>query len=208
MGGEQNGIGPLKPVLHVSGTLARRFFRPYHDVPCLAGAMVVAGDYPVGMGASVNDVRIVGTYRDVATFATADDVPIALGNGSRVGSAGNANGGVVLLGAVHLVRNAGVSGNVVELSGGLVVDGGPGGPTVEGDASAAVVALDHSLWVMGVNPKVVIVGMRNLELGEVAPSINRFESSTLKNINGLRVLRVRKDVAVVPRASTNARVIA
>ena len=87
-----------------------------------------------------------------------------------MGLAGYTHGGIVLLGTVDSIGELGIGGHVVELGRGLVVDGGPGVAAVEGHAGPAVVALYHSLGVVGVNPQVVVVtvGCGDLGKGETA----------------------------------------
>ena len=58
---------------------------------------------------------------------------------------------------------------MVELRGGLVVDPRPRGAAVEGDVGAAVVAVDHALRVLRVDPHDVRVAVRDAHHVNVLP---------------------------------------
>src|SRR4029077_9810485 len=112
------------------------------------------------------DVGIIGPDRDVAALAAAHMSSVQLGDSPPAGLAGEGDGGVVLLGSVDAVRLAAVSGDVVELGGGLVVEGRPALAAVQRHASATVVSQYHAPGVGRVDPQVVAVAMLDREDGE------------------------------------------
>ena len=150
----------------------------------------------------------LGMNGDVAAFRVPHDVTIAPGDGPLVGAGRHADGGVVLLGSVHPVGKLVVGGQVVKLAGELVVDAGPTLPAVEGDAGAAIVALDHPSRIVGVNPKVVVVAVGRGDPVESAPPVNGLPALVVKYPHRVRVLRVGEDVLVVPGTPLQVPVVA
>ena len=109
---------------------------------------------------------------DVATFAGTDD-PALLPRDCALTIAGrHADGGVVLLGTVDAIGSPVVGGDVVELGGHLVVDGRPGLAAVEGNARAAIVALNHAERIAGVDPEVMVVIVGGGDLEEVGAAVD------------------------------------
>src|SRR5690348_13519289 len=122
------------------------------------GFFVEARDEAI-VGTGVDDVGVVGIGNDKAGFAAADFVPIGLVDGALVTAAGDGDGGIVLLGAVHAVRNDVVGGHVVELRGGLIALRSPGLAAVVRNRGAAVVGINHPVGMRGVDPEAVIVSV-------------------------------------------------
>src|SRR5262249_21001721 len=71
---------------------------------------------------------------------------------------------------------------------------------VEGDAGAAVIALDHAVGVVGVYPGGVVVAVRLGDSNEGFAGVGGFPELEVKNPDGVGVLRVGKDVHIVPGA--------
>ena len=203
MGREHDGIGPLEAVPHVPGAPSGVELGPHRDDPHLSGGMVIVQQVPAAAGRAANcagdhRVGIVRVQGDVAAFGVAHHVAVAPGYGSLVRAGRHADGGVVLLGAVHSVGKAVVRGQVVELGRELVVDAGPGLAAVEADAGPAVVALDHPQRVVGVDPEVVVVAVGRGDPAEVAPSVHGLPARVVEDPHRVRVLRIGEDVLVVP----------
>src|SRR5208282_5960779 len=99
-------------------------------------------------------------------FAAADSVPIAGENCAVVAARADADGRVVLLRAVDAVLKIVVGGDVVELRGGLVVLRGPVFAAVDADGGAAVVAVDHAIRVVGIDPESVMIAVRRVDAFE------------------------------------------
>ena len=148
---EDYRLGPLETMFDVGGSPSDGIDWPGIDGLFFAGAVVVARDV-AAIGAGVNDIRVGGIGRDVAALATADVVPVGAIDGAVRAGAGDADGGVVLLGTVDVVGEATVGGDVVELRGWLRVLARPGDAAVDGDGGAAIVAVDDALGIGGIDP--------------------------------------------------------
>src|SRR5262245_59444679 len=99
--------------------------------------MVLPRDQAV-VRARVDGLRIARIGRDPAALAAADVVPVLLGDAEAGRAAGGPHGAVVLLRAVHVVREIVVESHAVELRGRLVHHARPGASTVVGNGRAAV----------------------------------------------------------------------
>ena len=116
---------PLEAVLQVLRRLADRELRPRHDLPRLAGLVVVAGDR-AAVAAGEDDVGVLRLRRDPAALAAADGVPVRDADPRRPGCATrDRDGRVVLLRAVDAVREPVVGGDAIELRRRLVHDRRP-----------------------------------------------------------------------------------
>ncbi len=194
-----DGRVPLEAVPEVPGGAAVGELRPAHDLPRLAGAVVVAGDLAAVLAAE-DDVGVAGHGGEPAALAAAHGVPVAGVDGVAGDAGGDGDAGVVLLGAVDPVGEAVVGGDPVELRGGLVVLGGPGGPAVEGDGGAAVVAHDHARRVVGVDPQVVAVAVEDGHGVEGDAAVGGLVQLDVGHPDGAGVRRVGVDPGVVPGA--------
>ena len=157
---DHDRVGPLKAILRVRGVVAHRVVRPWIEVPLKTGFDVLSGE-ETAVRSREHDVGRVGPHRDVAALAAADVVPVADVDSAAL-PAGAAQRRVVLLRAADAIREMVGRSHVVELPGRLVLLR-PRFPAVERHVRAAVVRLDHSLRVVGRDPEVVVVAMRNLD---------------------------------------------
>ena len=148
--------------------------------------------------AAVDDVGVGGVDGDEAALARAGVGAVAQRDGAPLGGGGHADGGVVLLRAVDPVGVLVVHVQAVELRGQLVVDGRPGLPTVERHTGAAVVALDHALRVLRVDPQVVVVAVRRGHFAEAHPAVGGLPHLQVGDVDRVSVARIGKDVGVVP----------
>ena len=163
--GNHDGHGPGVAIFLQRGRVAVGIFGPFLDALRLIGAAIEAredGAFVVG----VDDVRIARVGNDVAAFAAADGVPIARRSLAVIAARANADGRVVLLRAVDAVLKIVVGGDVVELRGRLVVLRGPVFAAVDADGGAAVVAVDHAICVVGIDPQGVMIAVRSVEACE------------------------------------------
>src|SRR5690242_12395042 len=103
------------------------------------------------VGTGVHDLRIFRRRRDPARLAAADVVPIARADAAFSRAARDAHGRVVLLRAVYVVRKIVVERDAIKLCGRLVLFG-PTAAAVERNVCAAVVALNHAVWIVGRDP--------------------------------------------------------
>src|SRR5882757_8441030 len=143
MGRKHNGFRPLKAMLHIRSRPSDGIYRPRIYRLCFASAVIVAGDF-AAVRSRVDDFRIRRIGRDVTALAAANIVPIGAIDGAVRAGAGNADGGVVLLRSVDVIRKTVVGGHVVKLRGGLVVNAAPALRTVGRDSGAAVVPVDQA----------------------------------------------------------------
>ena len=157
---------------------------------------MVVSSQVAGVGPGEDDVGIVGPGRDVAALAAADGVEVVA---SWAVLAGDGDGAVVLLGAEHTVGEAVVGDDVIELGGRLIVLARPCLPAVKADVGPAVVAVDYPLVVLGRDPEVVIVAVRNADGGEGPSAVGRLVEPHVEHVDGVRVLGIGVDVCVVPR---------
>src|SRR5581483_346797 len=118
--------------------------------------------------------------------AAADLVPILTSNDAIIVVALDGYGGVVLLRAVNVVGPAVVGDHVVELRCGLVVFRAPGLAVIGGDGSAAIVAVNHALRIVGINPQAVMIAMRRGKQVESPAAIGRAEHPGVEQIDRIR----------------------
>src|SRR5207244_8338127 len=116
--------GPLKAMLEIGRTLTIADFRIDCDVLQLPGTFVKTSDLSLVI-AGVDDVRLGRVRSNVASFSASDVVPVGAVDGGVVAAAGDRDGAVVLLGAVHVVGRPRVRDYMVELRRGLVKFVGP-----------------------------------------------------------------------------------
>jgi len=160
-----DGHRPGVPIFLMLRRVAVGILGPFLDALGLAGAAIEAredGAFVVG----VNDVRIARVGNDVAAFAAAHGVPIALEDRSVIAARANAERRVVLLRAVDAILKVVVGGDVVKLRGRLIVLRSPVFAAVDADGGAAVVAVDHAIGIVGIDPESVIVAMGGIEACE------------------------------------------
>src|SRR5262249_30767475 len=101
---DQDRVGPLEAVLEVLGAVAAVHLRPDGDDARLAGAVVVAQHHAAAAGraahgAGVDDVGVVRSHLDVTALGATHGVALPPWDGAAGRGAGNADGGVILLGA-------------------------------------------------------------------------------------------------------------
>src|SRR5581483_9392407 len=97
--------------------MAHRIIGPRIDVAQRAGLGVEARDQ-VAVGARINDRRVARVGGDPAAFAAADVVPVALGDAAASAGRG-ADRGIILLGAVGVIRKIVIERDAIELRGGV-----------------------------------------------------------------------------------------
>ncbi len=200
MGRDADGRVPLEAVAQVGDLLRHLVLRVGHDLAGLSGAHVVAVD-AAAVAPGVDDVRVPRVDGHVAALAATHLVLLLeVGDDGGRQPAGHRHRGVVLLRAVQPVRELLVHGHAVELRGRLVALAGPAAPTVERDRRPAVVALDHDVRVVGVDPQLVAVTVGDGGDGdERAPAVHGPVQQHVVDPDGVLVLRVGGHAHVVPR---------
>ena len=201
--GEDQRVGPGEAVLQLARGDAAGGLGPHVHQPDLPRAVVVALQRAGASGAgahraAVDDVGVGGVDGDEAALARARVGAVAQRDGAPLGGRGHADGGVVLLRAVHPVGVLVVHVQAVELRGQLVVDGRPGLPAVERHAGAAVVALDHALRVLRVDPQVVVVAVRGGHFAEAHPAVGGLPHLQVGDVDRVGVAGVGEHMGVVP----------
>ena len=173
------------------------------DITGLAGTHVVsqldaatAGCATVGPG--IDDVGVIRTDGNKATLRAAHGIAVFPGDGALAGPAGDLDGRVVHLGAVHAVGELVVRINLEEACRGLVVEGGPGSATVQRYRGPAVAPADDAAVVARVKPHVMVVAVGEAHLREGVSSIGGLPELDVQAVAGVRVLGIGEDVGVVP----------
>ena len=112
---------------------------------------------------------------------------------------GDTDSGIVLLSCVEPIGELLVNGDPIEFSGGLVVLFGPGLSAVEADSSPAVIALNHNIRIMGVDPQSVVIAMGYSNRGvEIFSAIYGLVKADITGIEGVLISGVGSKVRVVP----------
>src|SRR5260370_1106079 len=84
-------------------------------------------------------------------------MPLAVGDGAVVAAAGNADGTALLLASTDSIRESGSDSDVINLRGGLVVPGTPGGSAVHGHECALITDEKNDIGVIRIDPQILIV---------------------------------------------------
>lgn len=203
VGREDNRVGPSKAILVLDGTFARCGLWPGGDQADLLGAFVVAlQTIPTTRrradGAQVDDVVVFGVNGDVATLTRTRNNHRTPRDGCAGSTAGDGQRTVVLLGTVDAVGSAVVDTDVVILRRGLIVDARPRHARIKGNIGTAVVALDHAVVAVGVNPQVVVVAVWSVDLVKGGTGVGGFPKRQVVDVHGIWVNGIGMHVHVVP----------
>ena len=155
-------------------------------------------------------IRVLRVGEDRAPLPPVDRVPVVDGHGAVVAATSCADGAGVLLRAVDPVRRAVVSGDVVQLLGGLVEPRAPRAAAIERDDRTLVEPHEHALAVGRVDPQLlrIVAAGRALEAGERAPAVRGLVRRGGDRVHHVGVLRVDIHAAFVAFATVaDARVV-
>ncbi len=207
VGGPHDRVVPVEAELVIDRVHAEIQLGVSADRFALAALAIPDIDFSLDAGA-VDVTRLLRIVeRQVGALAARDVVEVLpadpAGRGAR-----DADRRVVLLAAVDVVRELVVGDHAVELRRRLVLLRRPARAAVEADVRAAVVRVDHHVVVGRVDPQVVIVAMRNAHGRERAPSVDRAHERSIEHDDRVLVLRIGKDLHVVPGASLDRAVLA
>src|ERR1700730_13262765 len=113
-----------------------------------------------------------------------------------------ADGATVLLRASHEVGEAVVRGHVIDLRGWLVVPGAPGRGSIHAYNSPLIAGDDHSLWIVGIDPELVIVvaAGRAFDRCPCLTGVRRSIDGRIHDVNGVLVFRIDGNLFEVPAA--------
>ena len=100
-----------------------------------------------------------------------------------------------------------VRSHVVELRRRLVVEGGPTFSAVGGNGRAAVVAVDQTLRVGGIDPQRMIIAVRRTDPAEGLAAIIGAIRSGVQNVDCVGRLWIGEDVGVIPGALAESVII-
>ena len=121
--------------------------------------------------------------------------------------AGDANAGVVLLRAIDVIWELVIDNYVVELRGRLIILRRPVQPAIGADVSAAIIGVDEPLGIGWINPESVIVAVRRRKLREGLAAVDGAIRACIKDVNDIRIFRIRKHMRVVPGALAEAMIV-
>src|SRR5262249_38483307 len=152
------------------------------------------------LGAGINDVGIGRIRSNVSTLTAAYGKPVLTADDSLIVKALYGDGAVVLLRSVNVVGPAIVSNHVIELRGRLIVLRGPGLAAVSGYGCATIVAIDHALGIVGINPQAMMISVRRRQQVERAAGICGAKHSGIQHIDGVCCFGIGKDVGEIPGA--------
>src|SRR4051812_37034392 len=153
----------------VSGIIERR----HTGVMGVFLVLVVIGEVAFVVG--IDDVPIPRIGNDKAALAAARLEPILRRDNAGVGPAGDADIGVVLLGAVDVVGKRVVDGDVIKLSGRLIVLGCPRLASVSRNSRATVVGICDSLRILWIDPETVMIAVAGRQKSEGFSAVDRAE---------------------------------
>ena len=198
---EHDRFGPLETVLQISHPPADHVARPRIDRLRLLGVMIVAGNVSA-IRTGINDLGVLGIGSDIAAFTAADLVKVALIDAAAGTRRGNRDRGIILLRSVQPVGKSVVGSDVVELRRWLVVERGPTGAAVGGNGCPAVVAVDQTPRIVGINPEAMVITMRRVDGVESLSAIDRSVRACVQDVNHIGILGIGEHVCVIPGALT------
>ena len=114
----------------------------------------------------------------------------------------NTDRAAVLLWSRYPIREAIIRRDVIKLHGRLVVPGTPGLCAVHGHNRALIAADDHAVWIVGINPELMIIvaAGRAFDRRPLLAAISRSIDGRVRHVNSISVLRVGGDFLEVPTA--------
>ena len=168
--------------------------------------MIVAGNEGA-VGTCVHDLWITRVGSDRSALPAADVIPILACDHPVVGAAGDGNCAVVLLRSVHPIRPVVVDGDMVELRRRLIVLLGPGLPAVHGYRHPAIVAVDETLRVGGIDPQPMMIAVRGGQQLEGLPAVAGTECAGVQHIHRVGLLGIGEHMGEVPGALAIALIV-
>src|SRR5437899_2821494 len=122
---------------------------------------------------------------------------------------GRADRPTVLLRAGDPVRKAIIGGDVINLRRRLVVPGAPGRSAVYGYDPALIAADNHPLWIVGIDPELMIIVAAGCTLDRrpCLAGIGRSIHALIHYVQSVRVFRIDGNLFEVPAAVPDALVV-
>ena len=199
---DDGGGRPVEAIARLVGGLSERELRPGHDGAAELRLHVQLFE-DAHIAASVHVARISAIHANVCALAPRAILPVALSDARSIGAGLDDDRRVVLLPAVETVRVCVVHDHMVELRRGLVVLRAPALSAIERNRRPTVVGVDQEARVLRIDPELMVVAVRRLECRERSASVNGFHHRRVHHIDDVSVLRIGRDVHVVPRARLN-----
>src|SRR5579872_177488 len=199
MGRKDDRLSPLEAVFLVHSRGANGIERPWSYVLLLASVVIVTRDL-AAIRAGIDDFRIMRVRSNVAALAAAHGIPIRAVYASTRAGAGNPDGAVVLLGAVHPIGKTIICDSVIELGRGLVALRCPACAAVGAHVGPAIVRFNHPIGSIGIDPQAGIVAVGHANWPESAPPIVGPVHSRIQDVDAISQTWIGKDVSVVKGA--------
>src|SRR5260370_7022070 len=143
---------------------------------------------------------MTGIHSAGAAFPAAYGIPVGAIDTAVVAAGSNADGRVVLLGAINAIKKIIIGGGVIELRRGLISLRGPIFSAIQGDGCAAIVAVDHAIGIVGIDPQSVVIAVGSVETLEGFAAVVGTEQAGVGDVNLVRVLGVGPNVGERPGA--------
>ena len=179
------------------GACAHGIQWPGSNVLHLLSFLVEARDESV-VRPRVYDVRIPRIGHYITSLASAHVVPVRAVDRKVVAAARDGHGRIVLLRAVHPVRNRSVSRHMIKLRCRLIVFRRPAFPGVVRNTGAAVVRHDHPLRTRRVDPQSVVVAVWRADELEALATVRRARHSRVQHVYGVGIFWICKNVMKIP----------
>src|SRR4029077_7342986 len=115
---------------------------------------------------------------------------------------------IVLLRAVDVVGKAVVGGDVVELAGGLVVLGRPGVAAVQRNARAAVIGVDQTVGIVGIDPQCMVIPVGRRHQAEGLAAVDRAQHAGVQGVHGIDGVGIGINLREIPGALADPAIVA
>ncbi len=163
-----------------------RGLHPFFDNPLVAS--------------SIDHIGVIGVKSEICAFTACHRIPVLPVDTLVAGTADDGNGRVVLLPPIDIIREPVVRNDPVKLGRRLVFLGTPGLTAVSGDIGPAVIGIDHDPVVLRVDPQVVVIPVGRCDGLKCFSPVDGACHRGIQHIDALRVLRVRKNLHIIPGA--------
>src|SRR5215204_5149315 len=172
-------------------------------VPALAGLVIGAAQVAL-LAHAVHPRSIAGVGHHIEAVATAHVLPVVIADAAVGPGIGRSVPAAIVLHATHyVVGKFVVHVDVVKLSHGQLLIKGPALAAVARDAHASVIAIEHKVRVLRVDPPGVVIGV-NSRVGQqglkVAAPVFAVGHGGVDIVNAVLVPWVHVDLLVVERA--------
>ena len=112
--------------------------------------------------------------------------------------AGDHQRGIVLLSPVDAVGKLVVHVDAVHLCSGHIALCRPGFSPIEGDGSTTIVSQQEVVWIFWVDPQVVVVAVRAIDIFKGFSSVNRYQERRTLYVHFVFVYWICKHFDIVP----------